>query len=581
MDLKTRVEIAAGRRPADLVLKSGKIVNVLSNEIHDGDVAIAGDRIVGIGSYEADEVVDLNGQFLCPALIDAHVHIESSMLSVPEFAKISAAHGVTTVITDPHEIANVMGAEGIRYMLGASKYCPIFVYVMISSCVPASQFESAGAELSALDLEPLLNDPWVLGLAEMMNYPGVVGGDEECLAKIAMVGKRPVDGHAPGLLGRDLCAYVATGIGSDHECTTLAEAREKLRLGLHIMIREGSQARNLDALLPLVTPETVDRFSFCTDDKDVDDLLAEGSIDHMVRRAIRSGLDPLHAIRIATLSPARYFGLNDLGAVAPGKLASLAILEDLKDCRVTRAYHAGKLVAVDGEPIDVHAAQRRPQVLRSSINVKWLEPEQFALRSPTTDGANVHVIEVLEDRIDTHRGVERLKATEGELRGDAARDILKIAVVERHAAGGNTGLGFVRGFGFREGAIASSVGHDSHNLVIVGANDADIFAAAVHLVKIRGGFCVVRGAEVLADVALPIGGLMSDKNAATLSAELQTLHEAAHSIGGKLRRPFMALSFLTLSVIGSLKLTDQGLVDVERFEIIDVVASSSPVSEKP
>lgn len=574
MDLESRVDIAAGRKPADLVLKNGRIVNVLSNEIHGGDVAVAGDTIVGIGSYDGREIVDLHGHYICPGFIDAHVHIESSMLSVPQFAKVSAAHGVTTVITDPHEIANVMGTEGIRYMLSASKYCPIYVYVMISSCVPASRFESAGAELNALDLEPLLGDPWVLGLAEMMNYPGVVGGDPDCLAKIRMVAPRPVDGHAPGLTGRDLCAYVSAGIGSDHECTTLQEAREKLRLGLHIMIREGSQARNLDALLPLVTPQTLDRFSFCTDDKDVDDLLAEGSIDHMIRRAIAAGIEPLHAIRMATISTAQYFGLGRLGAVAPGKIANITVLEDLANCRVSRVYHAGTLVAEQGEAIDVHAKRRRPQVLRSSVNVRWLEPDDFVIEAPRAEATRVHVIEALEDRIDTHRSIETLTPVGGQLVSDPQRDILKIAVVERHAASGQTGLGFVRGFGFEQGAIASSVGHDSHNLVVVGASDEDIFAAAVHLVKIRGGFCVVRDGQAIADVPLPIAGLMSDIDAPTLSAQLRKLHEAADSIGSKLRRPFMALSFLTLSVIGSLKLTDQGLIDVDKFERISLLAES-------
>lgn len=571
--MKTRIDIAAGRAPADLVLRNGRIVNVLSCEIHEGDVAIAGDRIVGIGSYDGRETLDLNGQYICPGLIDGHVHIESSMLGVPEFAKVVSARGTTAVVTDPHEIANVMGVEGIRYMLSSSKYCPVRVYVMLSSCVPASQFESSGAELSALDLEPLLNDRWVLGLAEMMNYPGVAAADADCLEKLAIIDGQPIDGHAPGLSGKDLCAYVASGIGSDHECTALDEAREKLRLGLHIMIREGSQARNLDALLPLVTPDTVDRFMFVTDDKDVDDLLAEGHIDCMIRRAIESGMNPVHALKLATINTARYFGLREQGAVAPGRLASLAILEDLKRCRVTRTYQAGQLVAEDGVAIELDTAPRKPQRLRSTINVQWLEPEQFELPAPGDSEQRVHVIEVLEDRIDTRRSIETLTPREGKLEADAARDLLKIAVVERHEASGKTGIAFVRGFGLTRGAIASSVGHDSHNLVLVGTNDADMFAAAVRLVKIRGGLCVVADGKVLAEAPLTIGGLMSAEDAVTLSAQLRDLHKAAASIGGKLRRPFMALSFLSLSVIGELKLTDQGLVDVGRFELIDVLAN--------
>jgi adenine deaminase len=573
MDLKTRVDMAAGRIPADLVLRGGRIVNVLSCEIHEGDVAIAGDRIVGIGSYEGRETVQLDGQYICPGFIDGHIHVESSMLSVPEFAKVVAARGTTAVITDPHEIANVMGAEGIRFMLSASKYCPIDVYVMISSCVPASRFESAGAELDALDLEPLLSNRWVLGLAEMMNFPGVVHADAGCLAKLEMVRGRVVDGHAPGLCGKNLCAYLATGIGSDHECTTLEEAREKLRMGMHIMIREGSQARNLEALLPLVTPDTLDRFMFVTDDKDVDDLLEHGHIDHMIRRAVAGGMNPLHAVKLATVNTARYFGLSHVGAVAPGWLASLAIVKDLADCKVTRTYRAGKLVALDGITFDVEAAERKPMILRSSINVQWLEPEQFRIPAPSADSCQVHVIEVMEDRIDTGRGRARLNAIGGALHADPKRDLAKLAVVERHHASGQTGLGFVRGFGLSGGAIASSVGHDSHNLVIAGMDDWDMYTAAVHLVKIRGGFCAVRDGRVLADVPLPIGGLMSDVDAGTLSEQLRRLHEATLALEGKLRRPFMALAFLSLSVIGKLKLTDQGLVDVEKFELIDLIAA--------
>jgi adenine deaminase len=573
VDLKTRTDIAAGREPADLVLKNGRIVNVLSCEIHEGDVAIAGDRIAGIGQYEGHETVDLEGQYVCPGFIDGHVHIESSMLSVPEFAKLVAAHGTTAVVTDPHEIANVMGMEGIRFMLASSKYCPIHVYFMVSSSVPASRFESCGGELRALDLLPLLSDRWVLGLAEMMDYRGVVAGDTDCLDKLGLMDNKPIDGHAPGLSGRDLCAYVAAGIGSDHECTTLEEAREKLRLGMHIMIREGSQARDLEALLPLVRPETLDRFMFVTDDKDVDDLLGEGHLDHLVRRAVQAGMSPIHAIKLVTVNPARYFGLDQFGAVAPGKLASLAILEDLESCRVSRVYHAGQLVATGGVAIDRDAGKQRAPILRSSINVQWLEPAELAIKAPP-DAAecNVHVIEVRDGHIDTERSIEKMKVVRGLLHADPKRDLCKLAVIERHQASGNTGLGFVRGFGFSGGAIASSVGHDSHNLVIAGTNDHDMFTAAVHLVKIRGGLCVVKDGTVLADVTLPIGGLMSNEAPQTLSAQLRALHEAAQALGGTLRRPFMALSFLSLSVIGALKLTDQGLVDVEQFKLIDLVA---------
>lgn len=571
-DLKRHIDVAAGRAPADLALRNARIVNVLSCEILEGDIAIVDDRIVGVGAYRGRENVDLRGRHVCPGFIDGHVHIESSLLSVPEFARLVSVHGTTAVIADPHEIANVMGAEGIRFMLGSSKYCPIYVYAMISSCVPASRFESAGAELSAEDIEPLLADRWVLGLAEMMNYPGVVAGDEECLRKIALSAPRPVDGHCPGLGGGALCAYVASGIQSDHECVTLEEAREKLRAGLHIMIREGSQAKNLDALLPLVTPDTLDRFSFVTDDKDVEDLLAEGHIDHLVRRAVAAGMNPIHAIKLATINTARLFGLRDQGAVAPGRLANLAVLDDLEACRVAQTYHAGRLVSEDGATLDPDASRRKPHVLRSTMNVHWIEPDHFAIRvDSAAPECDVNVIEALENRIDTRRAVERMPRRDGQLHADPDRDLAKMVVIERHQASGNMGRAFVRGFGLRAGAIASTVAHDSHNLVVIGVNDRDMYAAAVHLAKLRGGFCAVRDGKVLADVALPIAGLMSDADAETLNQQLRTLHAAAATLGAALRRPFMAMSFLTLSVIGSLKLTDQGLVDVDRFALIDLV----------
>lgn len=577
MDLKQIVDIASGRQPADIVLKNGRIVNVLSNEIHEGDVAIADDLIIGIGNYTGKQIVDLGGKFICPGFIDGHIHIESSMLDVIEFAKLVSACGTTAVVADPHEITNVLGTEGIRFILTSSKHSPIHIYLTASSCVPASQFETSGAELDALDLEPILHDPWVIGLAEMMNYPGVVQGDPECLEKLRIASGLPIDGHAPGLTGRDLCAYVATGIASDHECTTLEEAREKLRVGMSIMIREGSQAKNLDALLPLVTPETVNRFMLVTDDKDVDDLLTEGHLDHILRRVIRSGIDPVHAIRMVTCNPAEYFGLKHLGSITPGKLASITILDDLENVKVHSVYHAGQLVVDKGKPLP-RSRPAKPIVLRSSVNVQWLEPEQFAIGVPESTKVDknlqcpVHVIEVIENKIDTQRSVEKVKVVNNELQPDPNRDLAKIAVIERHRASGNVGFGFVRGFGFKSGAIASSVAHDSHNIVVAGTNDHDLFTAAVHLVKIRGGFCVVNNGKVLADVPLPIAGLMSDENARDLSKQLQKLHTAVRKLDCKLRRPFMALSFLSLSVIGKLKVTDQGLIDVEKFELIDLIA---------
>lgn len=572
MDLKRLIDVAAGREPADLVLRHGQIVNVFSDEIYSADVAIAGDRIAGLGAYDGREIVDLDGQYVCPGFIDAHVHIESSLLSVPEFSRLTCAHGTVAVVTDPHEIANVMGVEGIRYMLTSSKYAPLRIYVMLSSCVPASDLEGAGAELLAEDLLPMLADKWVLGLAEMMNYPAVVAADASVLEKLQMSAGRTIDGHSPGLSGRSLQAYVAAGIASDHECTTLEEAREKLRSGLHIMIREGSQARNLEALLPLVTPATVDRLMFVTDDKDVVDLLEEGHIDHILRRAIACGLKPTTALRLATINPARYFGLRDLGAVAPGYSASLAILEDLRHCRVNRVYQAGRLVAQNGQCRKSTASEHKLPVLRSTINVHWLEPAQFVIKSDGAGSQKVHVIEMVEGQLVTHRSVEALPVRDGQVLPDPSRDIAKIVVIERHQASGRMGFGFVRGFGLRCGAIASTVAHDAHNIVVAGTNDRDIYEAAVHVVKTRGGLCAVKDGHVLADMPLPIAGLMSDASAEQVAAQLKALHHAAAAeLGCKLRKPFMALSFMSLSVIGSLKVTDRGLIDVDLFKPIDLL----------
>ncbi len=566
-ELTRLIEVAAGRRPADLVLTGGRVVNVFTGEIISADVAIAGSRIAGVGSYDGREVVPLDGQFVCPGFIDAHVHIESSMLSVPEFARVVAARGTTAVVADPHEFANVMGTEGIRYVLRTAKNAPIDVYIMLSSCVPASPLEGAGAELSAVDLLPFLSDPWVRGLAEMMNYPGVIAADSDVLEKLSVIGDRVIDGHAPGVSGKALAAYVASGIGSDHECIGLEEAREKIRMGMSIMVREGSQTRNLEALLPLITPTTAPWIMFCTDDKTVGDLLEEGHIDHILRKAIAAGLDPVLAVRIASCNPARYFRLPYTGAAAPGYRADLAVLDDWSTCRVTRTYRNGVLTAQDGRCVQPPPTAAESVLLRSTINVQWLEPDAFVLRAPAPD-LHVHVIEAMENRIDTRRTTEPAPVRDGRVVADVSRDLCKLAVVERHRASGEIGLGLVRGFGLKRGALASSVAHDAHNLILVGVDDADLLAAAVHVVKMRGGLCAVGDGKVLADLPLPIAGLVSDAPADQVARRYAALLDAAASLGCRLVQPFMALSFLSLSVIGRLKLTNQGLVDVDRFQRI-------------
>lgn len=576
--LRRVIDVAAGRRPADLVLRNAKIVNVVSHEIREGDVAIVGERIAGIGCYQAAETIDLRGRYVCPGLIDAHVHIESSLLSVPEFARVVVAHGTTAVVADPHEFANVMGTEGISFVLRTAKHTPIDVFVMLSSCVPASPFESAAVELTAEDLQPFLGNRWVLGLAEMMNYPGLIAGEDEVLQKIAIAASRIIDGHAPALNGAGLNAYAAAGIMSDHECTTREEAADKLRHGLHIMIREGSQTRNLKALLPLVSPATADRFMFCTDDKDVHDLLDEGQIDYMIRSAIAQGLDPILAVRLGSLNTAKYFGLRQMGAVLPGYRADLAVFEDLKNCRVTETFHRGQLVAQNGSCIAPRGAEEERIQLRSSIDVHWIELKDFQIPAPAGHDAAgdppIHVIHVLENRVDTERSIEPASVRGGFLVADPNRDLAKIVVIERHRATGEVGRGFVRGFGLKAGAIASSVAHDAHNIIVVGMSDEDMLAATVRLIKLHGGLVVVHEGQVLADVPLPIAGLVSDKPADQVAAQLRELSAAARKLDCRFEQPFMALAFLSLSVIGKLKLTNQGLIDVETFRRIPLSADA-------
>ena len=580
-DIRGLIDCAMGRRPADLVLVGGRIVNVVSNEIVEGDVGILGDRIVGIGRYEAGATIDLKGRYVCPGFIDAHVHIESSLLSVPEYAQVVVGCGTTAVVADPHEFANVMGAEGISFVLKTAKHAPIDVFIMLSSCVPASPLESAGAELSAEDLEPFLANSWVLGLAEMMNYPGVISAADDVLEKLRMSRGRVLDGHAPSLSGASLTAYSSAGIMSDHECVTADEAREKLRCGLHIMIREGSQTRNLKALLPLVTPATAERFMFCTDDKDVRDLIEEGHIDFMIRTAIAEGLDPILAVRLATYNTARYFGLRDRGAILPGYRADLTVVEDLASCRVTDVVRRGRLVVEGGVSVEepgTDADRKPPRPLRSSINTHWIEVSDFEIAAPSdSSGAppEIHVIHVLDNRIDSERSVEPARVHEGRLVADASRDLAKMVVVERHRASGEIGRGFVRGFQLRSGAIASTVAHDAHNLIVVGMSDEDMHVAAIRLVKCHGGLVVVRDGQVLAEAPLPIAGLVSDRPAGQVADELRRLSEAAKGLGCRLEQPFMALSFMSLSVIGKLKLTNLGLIDVESFRCISLIADDS------
>ena len=560
------IDVARGDAPADVLLKNARLVNVFSGELHDADIAIFGGRIAGFGDYEARETIDLNGAFVCPGLIDAHVHIESSMVTVPEFARAVVPRGTTTVVTDPHEIANVLGVPGIRYMLDSSEGLPLRVFVMASSCVPATHMETSGASLDAGDLQPLFEHRRVIGLAEVMNFPGVFLGAPEVLAKIDAAGGRPVDGHAPGLSGLPLNAYIAAGVGSDHECTRLEEAREKLRRGMHIFLREGTTARNLKALLPLVTPQSVANCSFCTDDRHPADLLEEGHIDALVRVAVAEGLDPLTAIQMATINTARYFGLAGLGAVAPGYRADLVVFDDPNDFRARRVFSEGRLVAEDGEYRGPRPAPPRPP--GSGVRVDW---DATSLAVAANPGARARVIQAMPGQIVTGQIVEELSVENGRAVADPGRDLLKIAVIERHRATGNVGVGFVRGFGLKRGAIASSVAHDNHNIVVVGAGDDDMMTAARAVAETGGGQAVVRDGAIVASVPLPIAGLMSDLPLEQVRDRVEAMGRAARELGGALPDPLMTMSFLALAVIPELKITDLGLVDVNEFRLVPLI----------
>lgn len=564
MELPDILAVARGDRPADLLLRNAGLVNVLSGEVHPAEIALAGGVIAGLGDrYDAHEVIDLEGRFVAPGFLDAHVHIESSMVPPAEFARAVVPRGVTTVVTDPHEIANVLGLAGIRFMLEESEDAPLDVLVNAPSCVPATHLETSGAGLEAEDLATLLGHPRVLGLAEVMNYPGVIAGSEDVLAKLRAFRGRPIDGHCPGLSGRRLNAYAAAGIGNDHECTTAEEALRKLRAGLTIFLREATNARNLRALLPLVLPVTERRLCLCTDDRHPADLLEEGSIDHLIRIAIAEGVDPVVAIRMATLNPAEHYGLKDRGAIAPGRRADLVVFRDLAAPRAELVFRGGRLVARDGRLLEEDTG-RLPRSLPPTVNI---DPERldFSIRAA---GGNVRVIGAIPDQLVTESLVMEAALRDGQAVADPGRDLLKMAVVERHRGTGRMGLGFVRGVGLKRGAIAGTVAHDHHNLVLIGADDVSMRTAALAVAKAGGGLAAAEGENVLALLPLPLAGLMSDRPIEEVRDDMRGLLAAAHDLGTVLHDPYMAMSFLALEVIPALKLTDLGLVDVERFEIV-------------
>ena len=561
------VAVAHGDVPAHLLLKNGRIVNVFSGEIEQADLAIYAGLIAGVGGgYTAQRTVDLAGAYIAPGLIDAHVHIESSLCLPPQFAAAVVPHGVTTVVTDPHEIANVAGAAGIRFMATAAQDLPLRVLIMAPSSVPATHMETSGAVLHADDLAPLLDEGIVHGLAEVMNFPGVVAGAEDVHEKLALFAGHPRDGHAPALNGQALNAYVAAGIGSEHECTSVEEAREKLARGLYILIREATNAHNLRTLLPLVTAQNLRRICFCSDDRMPGDLLSQGSIDFMVREAIAFGIDPINAIRMATFNSAERFRLHDRGAIAPGRLADLMIFDSLQDPQARQVYVNGELVAERGE-LATNVSLPSPPIpteIGSSVRIEW---ERVDLTIPA-QAAEVRVIGVLDNQLVTEERRLVPLVVDNQVVADTARDVLKMAVIDRHSGQSHTGLGLIQGFGLQQGAIAGTVAHDHHNLVIIGADDLSMQTAGRAVTAMGGGLAVANGADLIATLALPVAGLMSAQPIAVVRHGYDALLTATKRLGSQLHDPFMAMSFMALEVIPKLKLTDQGLVDVEKFDFV-------------
>jgi len=569
MDLTELISVARGEVPADLLLKNARIINTLIGEIEQGNVAICGDRVAGVGDYQqAREIIDLQGAYLAPGLINGHTHIESSMLHPTQYARTVVPRGTLTVVTDLHEIANVCGIEGIKFVINWAQKLPLDMLFMAPSCVPATTLETSGAQISAEEIKKLLAYPNVIGLGEMMNFPGVVNGTEEVLNKIMVSKGRVIDGHAPGLAGKELNAYMAAGILSDHESTTLEEGREKLKRGMYLMIREGSSEKNLDALLPLVNDKTYKRCLFVVDDRSCSDLLGEGDIDAVVRKAIRRGLEPIRALQMATINSAEYFRRYDIGAIAPGYLANLITITDFSRLEIDMVFYRGKLVARQGKPL-FSLPHIRPE-LTGTVHIKPLTIGSLSLKAKRSNRTKetFPIIEIVPGQIITRRRMEKVKVVEGFIQPDIERDILKLVVVERHKASGNIGLGLVKGFGLRQGALASSVAHDSHNIVAVGTNDSDILAAIEQIERLQGGLVVCSGGEILASLPLPVAGLLSCEPAEIVAAQFDKLEEAAAGLGNLPPAPFSILSFLALPVIPELRLTDLGLVDVTAFKLI-------------
>ena len=565
MNKKHLIRVAQGLEPADLVLKNAEVFHVYTGEFILCDIAIADGYIAGTGSYFGIEEIDMQGRYITPGFIDAHVHIESSMLTPYQFAKAALPCGVTTIVTDPHEIANVCGAKGIQYMLDATEQLPLNVYFMLPSCVPATDFEDSGAVLLAEDLEPFMEHPRVLGLAEVMNAPGVLQQDENVMAKLEMAGKGRIDGQAPGLTSSQLMGYAAAGITTDHECITKEQALDRLRAGIKVMLREGSAAKNMRGLLPTVNPDTAPYFMFCADDKIPAELLDSGYINYMVKPAIEEGVSVANALQIATINAARHYGIKDAGAILPGRRADLLVFDNLDEWKPRQVYKDGRL-AVDNGRLLQEGRNCDSSSLEHTVNLAPVTVESFRLPLKT-EMANV--IGLVPYQIVTNKAVLSVKRVDGCAVSDVENDILKLAVLERHHATGNIGLGLVKGFGLKRGALASTVGHDSHNLIVIGTNDEDMLAAVQELQRIGGGICIAEDGQIRGVLPLPVGGLMTNEPALMLAKQQAEMIALAREMGvPEFYSPFLTLAFLSLPVIPSLKLTDRGLVDVDSFKFI-------------
>jgi adenine deaminase len=557
-DLSRLLAVARGDEPADVVVRGGRVLSVFTGEWLQADIAVAGGSIAGLGEYDGRDVIDASGRYVVPGFIDAHMHLESTKLLPDEFARLVLPLGTTAVVLDPHELANVLGTDGVHWLLDACEGLPLDFYFMASSSIPASHFESPRRPLLSGDLESLLRRRRVLGLAEMMNFPGVIGGDERELEKLQLAEGVQVDGHAPGVLGKELNAYAAAGIRSDHEALTLEEGRERLRNGMWLLIREASMARNLQALLPLVREFGTNWIAFCTDDRDPEDIAENGHINGMVREAVASGVSPEDAVVLATLNPATWHRLWHLGAIAPGYQADLLLLPDLKTFEP-------ELTLKRGRPVEEIPQPEVPEWVKHSVRNRPVTEDD--LRIPW-DGGDARVIGLVPDQVVTESLAQPLATKDGMAVADPERDLAKIAVIERHLGTGRVGLGFVHGSGLRSGSLASTVAHDAHNIVVVGMNDADMIHAVERLGELGGGIVVLDGGRVTAELPLPVAGLLADAPLTRVIAQSLACNDAARALGWSGATPFLTLAFLALSVIPSLKITDRGLVDVDRFELV-------------